>query len=523
MLEDERWVEDQDEGEDALDMVVARPLAGGSSVPIDGSAPGWIRPLTPSGKLRRGLVTTCVVAVAIVTLLAPALASFAASSDVAGRLSQAWSAPPAPTERPQPTRTARAAVVAQPAESAWTAIALPPGAIYSQIVASPLDPRVVFACIWPSADAGTNAQFWRTRDAGATWSTAALPAHSGEDCALSSAPDATGRILALLSHSDSSQSACAASWLYVSSDDGGSWGRAPHTPVGPSGASYMRCEAWRAGAHLYFQIWYALPSDPQPLERAILERSDDDGRSWSRIDGAFSAQASGNDFVAGGAHFRAWPFSDGDTLLASVVTPDGSAIWLSRDTGRDWAHIGVIANVYTTNLVLDTSAYQTRPAPDHPVYATSNEQLPPSLFRLRAYASADGAQWTQLPPLPVPGANPTRTGLTQVGGATARGGLLALGVNPQTGVPGGDDQDTALKAATQSQWIWRWDPHNATWTAVAPAPAECAKCRLAGATTGVSADGATSGTYLWLEDQAQGARALYRYFLATPGRATRGK
>jgi hypothetical protein len=173
--------------------------------------------------------------------------------------------------------------------------------------------------------------------------------------------------------------------------------------------------------------------------------------------------------------------------------------------------------------VLDTSAYQARPAPDHPVYATSNEQLPAFLFRLRAYVSADGAQWTQLPPLPVPGATPTRTGLTQVGGATARGGLLALGVNPQTGVPGGDDQDAAMRAATTSQWIWRWDPRSATWTALAPAPAECAECRLAGATTGAAQDGGTSGTYIWLADHAQRAPALYRYFLAAPGRATRGK
>jgi hypothetical protein len=285
----------------------------------------------------------------------------------------------------------------------------------------------------------------------------------------------------------------------------------------------MRCEAWGAGKHLYFQTWYSPPSDLQSPERALLERSDDDGRSWSRIDRAFAGPLSVEGTFAGGAQFRVWPLADGETLLASVVTQDGSAIWLSPDAGRNWTKTGVITNVYTTNLVPDTSAYQARPASDRPVYATSLEQLPAMLFRLRALYSADGAQWTALPPLPVPGATPARTGLTQVGGATARGGLLALGVNPQSGVPDSNDQDAAMRAAAQSQWIWRWDPRSAAWTPVGAAPAQCAECRLAGATTGADKDGITTGTYIWLSDQARGAPAFYRYFLATPGRATRGK
>jgi hypothetical protein len=436
-------------------------------------------------------------------------------------VSQVW-ALPTPTERPEPVRTARSAAVAQPADSAWTALPLPPGAAYSEAVASPLNPRAVFACIWPSAAVGTNAQLWQTRDAGATWSTLPLPAHSGEDCALSAASAASGRIIALLSHSDSSQPACAASWLYVSDDSGATWRRAPHPPIGPSGARYMRCEAWGAGKHLYFQTWYSLPSDLESPERALLERSDDDGRSWSRIDQAFASPSSIDGPFAGGAHFRVWPLTDGETLLASVVTEDGSAIWLSRDAGRDWVQTGMIAGVYTTNLVLDTGAYQAQPAADRPAYALSNEQLPAILFRLRVFASADGARWTPLPPLPVSGATAARTGLVQIGGATARGWLLALGVNPQSGVPSAADQGAAMKAATTALWLWRWDPRSATWTPVAPAPAACAQCRLAGATASVDSPQATPGTYIWLEDQAQGAHALYRAFLATQGRATRG-
>jgi hypothetical protein len=520
MREDDRQFEDQDEN-GSLNDVVAQPLAGGPTVPLDGFAPAWTRRLTSGGKLRRGLITSCAVALAIVTVLAPSLVSFVSTHAtlVAGRIAQVW-ALPTPTERPEPVRTARSAAVAQPADSAWTALPLPPGAIYSDVVASPLDPRAVFACVWPSADVGTYAQLWQTHDAGANWSTLPLPAHSGEDCALS-APASSGRIIALLLHSDNSQPACAASWLYVSDDSGATWRRAAHPPIGPSGARYMRCEAWGAGKHLYFQTWYSLPSDLESPERALLERSDDDGRSWSRIDQAFAGASSIGGPFAGGAHFRVWPLTDGETLLASVVTRDGSAIWLSRDAGRNWVQTGMIAGIYTTNLVLDTSAYQARPAADRPAYALSNEQLPEFLFRLRVFASADGAQWTPLPPLPVPGATPARTGLIHVG-ATARGGLLALGVNPQTGVPPAADQDAALKAATAALWIWRWDPRSATWTPVATTSAGCAQCQLAGATARVDSHQATPGTYIWLEDQAQGAHALYRAFLATQSRATRG-
>jgi hypothetical protein len=514
MREEERWVDDQDDDEldDELD------IAGVSSLPMHDAAPQWTRRLTARDKLRHGCITIGAVAVAVVTLLAPVVSSSGAL--VASRLAQVLAAPPTPTERPVPTYTARAALVAQPAETAWTAIALPSSAVSGQVVASALDPRVAFACIWPSADAGANAQVWRTNNAGATWSTLALPAHSGESCSISQAADAPNRMAALFSHSDSAQPACAASWLYLSDDGGRSWSRAPHTPVGPSSVDSMRCEAWRAGAHLYFQVWYAYRADLLALERAILERSDDGGRSWTRIDGVFSA--SGTGIFAGDATFRAWPFSDGETLLASVVTPDGSAIWLSRDAGRDWTKSGMIANIYTTNLALDASAYQSAPAPDRPLYATSLEQLPATLFRLRAFSSVDGAQWKALPALPVPGAAPTRTGLVQVGGV-ARSGLLALGVSPQTRIPDASDQDAAMKAATTSLWIWRWDPRGATWTPVVPAPAECLQCRLVGVTPNASADGATSGTYLWLTDHAPGAHAIYRAFLATPGRATRGK
>lgn len=478
-------------------------------------AQGWAGHLTRRGKLARGLVTFGAVAVAVVLLLAPALTSFATSSAAA---LAAWTGVRTPTEPAQPTLTTRGARVAQPADGGWTAIALPPGTVYSAVLPSALDPRALTACVWPSIDVGTSAQVWRTRDAGATWTTAALPAHSGERCALAAAPDAPNRIAALVFHEDSLRPACASSWLYVSDDGGASWSRTPHAPIGPTGAFFSSCEVWRAGKHLYFQTWYAPPNDLQAPERALLERSDDDGRSWSRIDGAFSASGSGD-----GAHVRAWPFSDGETLLASVITPDGSAIWLSRDAGRDWAQVGMIAGVYTTNLVLDASAYQIKLSADHPAYAMSNEQLPAFLFRLRALASADGAAWTPLPPLPVPGATPTRTGLTQVRG-TARGGLLAMGVDPQMGVPAADNQDAVTRAATTSQWIWRWDPHSATWTAVAPAPAECGQCRIADATPGMSPDGVTGGTWIWLEDQAQDAKTVYRTFLAAQdGRATRGQ
>lgn len=501
------------------------PLGGGS---------GWWARLWSGGEGRRGLVIL-LMGWAVLFSLSMALTARAAT----GQRAIATTPGGEPVSIGRGEAIPRVTLAGQPplrlATGGWQRIALPAssaaaGAIAPIFTPSPAESATVFACGGQqmNPEHGTDPYgivFWRTRDTGAHWTSLALPPLSGTWCAVSIAADAPRRVTATaLSNRGATGRACSEYVLFLSDDGGEVWRRITHSSIGPVNATYARCLFWATAHHLFFSYNYELGAGPGARQLSMLERSDDEGRTWQRADNG----------LGGDALFHAWQVGDDDTFVASVATvarmgaepSHGSELWETRDAGRTWYPILTLADHWTTNLVTAPRPGATVFDTSAPIYALAGEQIPSTAFMLRTrQLRADGARWEALPPLPAPGVNADRMGLTQIVGETADGRLLALGVDPTRGVPPRNAGSDALLAAASAQWVWTWEPRARRWRVMdAPLPGSplClgAMCFAHGLSRGVGPDGRggqAMGTYLWLRGWNSSTPEVYRLFIADEG------
>ncbi len=350
---------------------------------------------------------------------------------------------PLPLLTPHPT---------QLASPRWESIPLPiPGTQLLSYTVSPLDPETMYACTGdPSKDM---LDLWRTRDAGKHWSSLPLPATIGTGCTISIAPSQPQRIAFEVTNAYDNQRPCDRDELYLSTDSGGTWQRLPHDSIAPQGARNGSCTIMATSQHLY--LWYTFGGGQNSPQLSLLERTDNDGITWSRAD---------TDFGPGVIFFS--PQVGEDDTLATIVlhsrpTPAGrSILWMSHDAGRSWQQRAVLPTSVGTTLLTSPQQDPSWPTPATPFYALAHEQIPSNLYDLQVFQSPNGRQWFAIPPLPVPGANGEHPGLLQALAATNDGHLLAFGVNPRTGMP---DPATARQKPMAAFWLWLWDPRTSHW------------------------------------------------------------
>lgn len=427
-----------------------------------------------------------------------------------------------------PTLTITGKASASAETRPWQLLTLPSsGGAFTWYAASPSDPATLYACTGLGDDTqATSATSqptlaWRSRDAGAHWTSLPLPALPAAWCFIHVAQDAPSRITVL-----------SGDQLYLSDDGGDSWSSIALPPFAHQSDpdyTFDSYEVLPTAHHLYVQLDYDYyppatepPAGPRSSNRQQLSafaRSDDEGHTW-----ALEGQTLGRGF------FRPFLLGNEDTLIATMFPPgetgSGSPVWLSRDAGMTWTPLASLRQAWTTNLVTSPVGPATAP-----IYAMIDEQIPSSLFRLQVqqlYPNSGNDAWTSLPPLPVKGASPSRMGLLDLVGEMPDGRLLALGVDPAKGVPvdataiGGSAE--AITSAVMAPWLWEWSPDQDRWhalVAVPPVPppeAMCgALCWLWGLTYIAGGHGHAAGVYLTLHSWKTAAPLVDRIFLPASG------
>ncbi len=357
---------------------------------------------------------------------------------------------PVPTPTLQPT---------QVVSSRWEPISLPiPGSQLSFYTVSPADPSTIYACTNASGTSTGSVSegpitFWRTHDTGQHWFSISLPATTGTGCTISIAPSQPQRMAFEVSNAYDAQRPCDRDILYLSTDSGHTWQRLPLDSLAPQGASNGFCTITVTSHHLY--LWYTYGGGQNSPQLSLLERSDDDGATWSRADTAFGP----------GVFFFPPQLGENDTLATLVrhslpTSEAGAVLWMSHDAGRSWQQMGTLpASVGTFLLTLPQQSLSW-PTPAAPFYALAHEQLPSNLYDLQVLQSGNGRQWLTIPPLPVPGASTKHPGFLQVLAVADDGRLLAFGVDPKTGMPG---PVIARRGPTTAFWLWLWDPRRSYW------------------------------------------------------------
>jgi len=390
-----------------------------------------------------------------------------------------------------------AAQTAQPTQSMqlpaarWQALAPPRSdlALLGYAV-SPVDPTTIYACT-SNGNSQNPITLWRTEDAAQHWSALHLPTASGTDCEIAIAPTQPQRIAVLLTNPDANTRPCDTGVLYLSNDGGKSWQYVPYTSIAPEGAQTVFCQI-TATTHYLF-LTYSFSGEQKSPQTSLLERTDDNGASWTRVDTAFGPnalflppQVGADDTLA----LTAWhsPYTAKETPV----------LWMTHDGGNTWQQMGALPNGADTYLFAPPPTSASWSTATTSFYALAGEQIPSDLFRLRVFQHGNGQYWTALPPLPAPGVSASQPGLLQALTVTVDGRLLAFGVDPKRGLPG--STSTSIQQKMLTFWLWIWNPSTSRWQVLPtplnhPADESCALCWFAQAST---SRGASSSTYLYI-------------------------
>jgi photosystem II stability/assembly factor-like uncharacterized protein len=361
---------------------------------------------------------------------------------------------------------------------------------------------------------------WITHTAGQTWSRAPLRNTIGTSCDVEVAMDGSHRVALSVSNLalDQNGQACAHGHFYLSEDDGATWRSIEHTSVAPAISQYGECYLRATAKYLFLDTWTSNNSDEG---HSILERSDDGGQTWQRADHGLEGV---------GVQWFAQPLdSSGDSLATLISRFDNpgqvqSDLWITRDAGATWRHVGPAApatpQVNDGIASLWTEASSGGPQLCHCIYGASYPYGGSPIAGQHIYRTTDFVHWTPLPPIPVKGTSVQRSGVYQMLGMTADGRLLALGANPEEGVPAQPDHNGRVSGAPPA--LWAWNSHSGRWE-VASTHVPCAdlqSCYMysTGAAVAIGTSGKVTGTSFWIgvqinTGQNEPTQAYYRLLI----------
>jgi hypothetical protein len=441
-------------------------------------APGWTKRLSTRSKATRAVVIALVMIAALIVLLP----------------NPTFTLPPGFARHPTLTPV-QTPLPGKFSTGEWEPVAGPPvrTAYFYDLVPSPSRQDTAYACLFlESATTSSVAQLWATRDAGYTWRRANLPTATGSSCTVSPALDGSHRVSLSVDNSPLDQNAqpCAHNHYLLSEDDGASWRPIQHASILPVSTDGGSCQLWPTARRLF--MWSYSYSGP---EDAFLERSDDGGLTWVRADREL-------------AELNAFWYpqlldASGDTLGA--LAGNAPDLWITRNAGASWQRIGSIIRdiggiqVAISDLVTEAS-FGRAPRTCHCAFAVSSPGFLGASVGRPIFISRDFIHWSPLPPIPVAGTSATRSGVFQVLGTTADGRLLALGAEPDVGLPATPDRIGIVTGPPPR--LWDWNTHTGRWElAGTPLPCEdLQRCNIFtnGASAVVQADGALLGTMVWL-------------------------
>ena len=362
----------------------------------------------------------------------------------------------------------------QPASptSSWQAIHAPGTNLeFLTYTVSPTDPETIYACTSNGSSPTQNPiTLWRTQDAGQHWIALHLPAANGTDCEIAIAPTQPQHIAVLITNPDENARPCDNDVLYLSNDSGASWRHIPYSSIAPQGARIVFCQVTVTNHYLY--LCYSFGGGQGSPQVSLLERTGDNGTSWTRIDTTFGSNAL---FLP--------PQVGPDDTLALIVrhspakAQDKPVLWVTSNAGSAWQQMGMLPSAIGTYLLVPPATHDSWLTAATPFYALAAEQIPSNLYREQVFESGNGQHWATIPPLPVPRVSATQPGLLQALAVTNDGRLLAFGLNPRSGLSG----STSNAQKTSTFWLWIWNPSTSRWQFLPtplnhPADESCGLC-----------------------------------------------
>jgi hypothetical protein len=331
----------------------------------------------------------------------------------------------------------------------WKSSSLPvTGSPLLSYIVSPIDSKTVYACT-----GGASIGLWETHNAGQHWFAIPLPTTPGTNCSFSISTSQPQRIALLVNEASDNQRPCDRDTLYLSADSGNTWKHITHTSIAPAQAKNGYCTITTTAHSLY--MWYSYGGGQNTPQLSLLERTDNDGATWSRADTAFGP---------GKLFFPPQVGKDENLAIsvrnASDVSDISASLWMSHDAGRSWQRMGALpsqAGIFLLTTPQQGSSWPTRATP---FYALVDEQIPSNLYALRTFESINGREWFAIPSLPTTKTTEAHPGLLQSLSVTADGHLLIFGVNPKIGMP--DSVGVGQKPMT-TFWLWSWNTHTDRW------------------------------------------------------------
>lgn len=374
--------------------------------------------------------------------------------------------------------------------SAWEQLALPTSvSSILGVAVSPIDPNVILAC----SALPHPLTLWRTTDAGRHWTRYRPALETGRGCHFSFAPDDPQRISVQIDLSGAGGQPCTGDAFYLSDDGGATWKRLPaHTSIAPTNVTGW-CDLHVTRHHLFMAYGVSAPL-PAP-QVSLLERSDDDGASWTRADRGLGERSD----------FQMPQIGPDGALAMNVIHMPAqlninnplppTELWMSADAGDTWRRVSALPNLVGTFLWATPPATGASwPGANQPFYVLEHEQIPSNLYRERVLMSADGHGWTLLPPLPVAGASVDRPGVLQALGVLPDGRLAIWGPDPHGDVP----PPEAIPERLPAFWLWLWNPATQRWQ-VMPAPLKITASEGCGLCWGAQIAAGRDGLYLYVD------------------------
>jgi hypothetical protein len=460
--------------------------------------PSWTQRLSLRGKLARALIVALAVLITLAVLFPRSAVPL--PPPIARLLT------PAPTQTPRP---------GQFAAGEFEPVPLPvvPTATPQWRALSRHDPATAYLCTQGPGGVQTNGStseeitLWVTHNAGQTWNRAPLPGTIGGDCEVEPAIDGSPRVVVNMDPAAPEQNGQVfGGGNFLSEDDGATWRSLQCASLDPSVCPDGGVWPFPSARHLYSQTTIQ--------GRLTLTRSDDGGQTWQRAD--HGLEGLGDNWFVQPLDGSGEALYIGDGPGHPVIL---TTLWVTHDAGANWQRVTsgrlpnppfgepdltpIISGPGFTPLITEPPLADAARACQCVVVADAHDGPLPLRFNWRPYSSRDLVHWTPLPPIPLAGTSAQFSGVATPLGMSGDGRFLALGPDPDAGLPFPPGYHGPLPKAAPA--LWAWDTHTGRWNVSrthlpCPNPQNCDLYEIGslGVSSGAGTTGQPRGTWFWI-------------------------